>query len=370
MPTTSTCTVVGVFDDDEAAQRAVDSLTADAFRRDEIEVSRADEYPKAALGTGKDVTGSQRSERESGGIGGFFRWLVGADVDEEDRGIYAEAVRRGNTVVTVTTDESKQDLAADIMDENGAIDVDRRLAWWKERGYTAYDPAAAPYAREDALRERQEYYRDDGGSRTIPVVKEEIRVGKQAVQRGGVGVYNRITEQPAEHSVKLREEHVRVRPARGRPARHGSRPRQTRQVIEVTEMAEEPVVEKRMRVVEEVVVGKEANERTQTIRDKVRRSDVKVERVTAGSDPNGYEEDFRRDFKTRFGTDRSATYETYAPAYDYGYRMASDQRYRGKNWDEVEHALRTDYERNNPNSTWDRMKGAVRYGWEKVTGRR
>ena len=32
--------------------------------------------------------------------------------------------------------------------------------------------------------------------------------------------------------------------------------------------------------------------------------------------------------------------------------------------------LRTDYLRNNPNSAWDRMKGAVRYGWEKVTGKR
>ena len=38
-------------------------------------------------------------------------------------------------------------------------------------------------------------------------------------------------------------------------------------VIEVKEFAEEPVVEKRARVVEEVRVGKNVSERTETVRD-------------------------------------------------------------------------------------------------------
>ena len=39
-------------------------------------------------------------------------------------------------------------------------------------------------------------------------------------------------------------------------------------------------------------------------------------------------------------------------------------------WSEVESDLRTDYERSYPNSAWERVKSAARYGWEKVTGRR
>ena len=38
------------------------------------------------------------------------------------------------------------------------------------------------------------------------------------------------------------------------------------------------------RVVEEIVVGKTAEERTETVRDKVRRKDVEVERTGTGAD--------------------------------------------------------------------------------------
>jgi stress response protein YsnF len=48
-------------------------------------------------------------------------------------------------------------------------------------------------------------------------------------------------------------------------------------MIEVTETVEEPVVSKRARVVEEVIVNKEAKDRVETIRDTVRSTGVKVE---------------------------------------------------------------------------------------------
>jgi len=47
--------------------------------------------------------------------------------------------------------------------------------------------------------------------------------------------------------------------------------------MEVREKSEEAVVQKQARVVEEVRVGKEVNERTETVRDTVRRTDVQVE---------------------------------------------------------------------------------------------
>jgi len=50
--------------------------------------------------------------------------------------------------------------------------------------------------------------------------------------------------------------------------------------------------------------------------------------------------------------------------------MASDPRYKSGNFDDVADDLKTDYMRHNPNSAWEKMKGAVRYGWEKVTGKR
>ena len=48
--------------------------------------------------------------------------------------------------------------------------------------------------------------------------------------------------------------------------------------IEVAETDEEAVVGKTARVKEEVVVHKEATDRVETVRDTVRRQDVKIER--------------------------------------------------------------------------------------------
>jgi hypothetical protein len=81
-----------------------------------------------------------------------------------------------------------------------------------------------------------------------------------------------------------------------------------------------------------------------------------------------YADDYRRHFASTYGS--ASAYEVYAPAYEYGARTAADPAYRGRSFEEIEETLRTDYLRNNPNSTWDQIKGAVRYGWERATGQR
>jgi len=99
------------------------------------------------------------------------------------------------------------------------------------------------------------------------------------------------------------------------------------------------------------VVGKETIERTETIRDNVRRTEVRVDPI-AGSDA------------------RTATESDTAPGYAYGSRMAGDPRFTGRSWDQAENDLRVDYMRNNPTSRWDDVKADIRRGWEKVTGSR
>jgi uncharacterized protein (TIGR02271 family) len=360
---TSTRTIVGVFDDYATAQRAADRLLERGFSRDEVHVTSARDYAGDAASGNTGMAGRPPSETTGGGISGFFHRLFGMETDEEERGRYSEAIRRGSAVVAVKTSEERQDTAADILNEFNPIDMDERASSWQDRGYERYDAGSAPYTDEEVARER-ERYRSASEQRTIPVVKEELRVGKRAVQKGAVRIYNDVHDEPVEQQVELREEHVRVdRRTANRPATEGD-VHALDEVIEVREMSEEPVVEKQTRVVEEVVIGKETKSRTETVRGTIRKTDVNVERTGAGED------DFRRDFQTRYGSDPSANYESYAPAYQYGSRMASDSRYAGRRWEDVESTLKTDYERNNPNSTWDRVRGSVRYGWEKVTGKR
>jgi hypothetical protein len=60
-------------------------------------------------------------------------------------------------------------------------------------------------------------------------------------------------------------------------------------------------------------------------------------------------------------------YEDYAPAYQYGAKMATDEAYSGKPWKDIEPQLRSDWEGTNPNSAWNKIKAAVRHGWERIT---
>jgi stress response protein YsnF len=94
-----------------------------------------------------------------------------------------------------------------------------------------------------------------------------------------VRVESRVTETPVEQDVQLKEERVTVerRPV-DRPVSNTDKAFKEGS-IEVTERAEEAVVAKEARVVEEVVINKEVGERTETVRDSVRRTDVDVTEV-------------------------------------------------------------------------------------------
>jgi uncharacterized protein (TIGR02271 family) len=114
----------------------------------------------------------------------------------------------------------------------------------------------------------------------IPVAEEELHVGKREVNRGRVRLHSRVVEQPVQEQVTLREERIDVerRPVSGttQAGTLAGDPFQER-TIEVEERGEEAVVSKEARVVEEVVVRKEADQRTETVSDTVRRTEVDVE---------------------------------------------------------------------------------------------
>ena len=65
-----------------------------------------------------------------------------------------------------------------------------------------------------------------------------------------------------------------------------------------------------------------------------------------------------------------STYDEYKPAYSYGSEMARNEKYRGRQWNDVESDLRTDWDSryaNGGQSTWEKMKAAVRQGWDRMT---
>ena len=117
----------------------------------------------------------------------------------------------------------------------------------------------------------------------LPVIEEEIKIGKREVERGGVRVHSRVTERPVEETVTLREEHVTVdrRPA-NREVSQADMAAVREGTFELTETEQEAVVAKQARVVGEVVVSKEVRQHEETVRDTVRRTDVEVEKNATG----------------------------------------------------------------------------------------
>lgn len=338
-------TLVAVFDDYAAAQQASRELMNQGIQQSAIQIESNLRTGAAGHGGSTDY---QRSGQNESGFMGWFRRAFGSDNPDTETEHYAEAVRRGNALLSVAVPDAQVDSVTQMLNHMGAVDIDRRAAAWRESGYTGYDPNAQPYNHDEAARERAQYKDTNArANNTMPVVQEELEVGKRSVQRGGVRVYSRVISQPVEEKVNLREEHVRVerRPA-NRPVGEADMSQMRDQTIEVTEMAEVPVVNKRARVTEEVVVGKEATERTETIRDNVRHTEVRVDKLDQGTEQR-----------------------TPDAAYDYGYQAASNPIYRGRSWDDVQNDLRTDYLRNNPNSKWEQVKDSIRRGWDKVTGR-
>jgi uncharacterized protein (TIGR02271 family) len=302
--------------------------------------------------------------------GGLLGALVGMGIPEEDAHAYAEGVRRGGTLVTVATDDAHSGPVADILNRHGAVDIDTRAAEWRGRGWGGFRHDAQPLSGDDIIRERE--YATTGaqtlaagqqGEIRVPVTEEELAVGKRPVQRGGVRIYRRVEETPVQEQVQLREEHVTVdrRPV-DRPVTAGDQELFQERTYEVREMAEEPVVAKQARVAEEVVIRKDVDTRTETVNDTVRRTDVDVQQV-ADRDYDVWDQEFRRDFTTRYpGT--GGDYNTYAPAYRYGYDLANDPRYSGREWHEIETTARTDWD-NRGIGAWDRFKDSVRYAWDR-----
>jgi len=371
-------TVVGVYDSYAQAQNAMNDLLSSGFSRTDVHLNAGTDSVDQTADTEKHESGS--------GIGNFFRSLFGMDDNREQGDVYSEAVRRGSCVLTVdAASDELRDRAIDIMNRYDPVDIDERSSTWRSQGWSGYDESAPRYTAAEIEKERgvaqgsTGMTTQQGESERIPVVEEELHVGKREVQRGGVRVFQRVREKPVQESVQLREEHVTIeRHPVDQPASKADMDAIKEGAIELREMAEEPVVSKSARVVEEVEVRKDVAQRTEEINDTVRRTDVEVQQLApstrnAGSDfgdtmATSDDADYRTHWQTAYGTS-GGRYEDYDAAYRYGSTMGGSGRFTNYQWNDVEPQLRSDWEANHPESTWDKVKDAVRYGAERGTGR-
>lgn len=258
-----THTVIGIFDNKQEAMNAMNALVSNGFIKENIDVSNRSE----AVANNTATATTEKSEGFGDSVSNFFGNLFGDD--ETTRNKYLNVTSDTEGIVTVQTDTQEQaDRASKILDDSGAVDVDERDAQYQQKY------AANTAANTNADREM-----------TIPVVEENLEVGKRTVETGGVRVRSRIVERPVEETLRLREEHVVVnrRPV-DRAATDADFSNFKEGDIEITERAEQAVVGKEARVVGEVAIGKTVEEHDKTITDTVRKTEVDVEKLDADTD--------------------------------------------------------------------------------------
>jgi uncharacterized protein (TIGR02271 family) len=333
--------VTAFFDSRSDAEQAIERLTEAGVSRDNIRFMPGDERDPSD----NDAGTSARTEPR-----GFWDSLGDWFLPDEDRGTYAEGLRRGGYLLSVEASDAQYERVLDILDDEGTIDIDERANSWREEGWTggsaaagrddvlsgstanlttgdaattsgiATGPAGATRLSDDLAatdagsatavppmspESRMSDFDADGstgsdrsadvastsqagltgaearltdrGEEVIPVAEERLRVGKRDVSHGRVRIRSYVVETPVEEQVTLREERVAVerRPA-DRALGDAEQAFQER-TIEAEERSEEAVVSKEARVTEEVVVRKEAEQRTETVSDTVRQTEVEVE---------------------------------------------------------------------------------------------
>ncbi len=259
-------TVVGLFSSTSAAQQVKQTLISDGYDASDVKVVANDANEDNDEYETSSTTGSAAESTAKGvgaKIGHFFSSLTGGDEHAHDH--FANGVNSGGALLTVKTSDEEASEVAALLKQHGARDIDGGYQNEAESGTPVFGGAS----KAETVT----------GGTAIPIVEEELVVGKREVDRGGVRVYSHIVESPVTADVNLHNETVNVerrfvnRPATAADFQTGAG------AFELRATGEEAVVGKTSRVVEEVVVGKQASERTEAIHDTVRKTEVDIEQI-------------------------------------------------------------------------------------------
>ncbi len=261
--------IVTLYDTAEHAEAARRSLEAAGFAPSEISLINS-----KTLG----VAGDKLSEP------GLWHRLFGRDIQEYEAKVYGRSVEAGGVVLTIRVPEAEASRAMSILNAHRAVDLSKRA---EQEGLIATAPVAAskpavavrPTTPATPTIPATAAAGATAGEEVLALAEEQINVGKRLVQGGTTRIRRFVIETPVEAQVTLHEEHARVLRRASADPNFIRNIDWTDKTIEITETAEEPVVTKSVHITEEVVIQREGSDHVKTLRDKVRRQQVEVERV-------------------------------------------------------------------------------------------
>ena len=126
------------------------SVTAFFDTQDAADVARGDliraGVPEADLRIAGGATGMAEPAQPQG----FWESLKEFFIPDEDRHLYAEGLRRGGYALSVQTDSVAYPRVIEMLDRDGAVDMEERAAGWRGEGWSGFEGAGALGEREMA----------------------------------------------------------------------------------------------------------------------------------------------------------------------------------------------------------------------------
>lgn len=247
-------TVVGIFKNSSEAQNAKKHLLKNGFSDNIIDISsQPDKKTDQDEDWGDKVTG-------------FFKNLFSS---EEESSKYSRAAS-GSTVVTVHVQDSDEaEIAADILDDHGAIDVNEYARSFENTPTSAGSDTSRASDPDDT---------------SVPVNIKSTNNGQKEGQAAETRSRSQIVDRPVEETNRLREEDVNKEGKTG--YRAGSE--EDLDVfmegpVEFTEDDEIVVINEEVWVVEEVDVFEDVDEKQETIREIIRDTEEKTDDLEKGN---------------------------------------------------------------------------------------
>ena len=241
--------VTAFFEDRAAAQAAVRRVVDAGVPENAVRIVEGND-PAAA--------GAAPAQEDKG----FLDSLADFFMPDEDRYTYAEGLRRGGYVVSARVAADQHAHVAELLDDDHGVDLDERSSGWRDEGWAGYQAGAAAGASAEG---------------TIEVAQENLKIGKRDVSHGRVKVRSYVVEDQVSEDVTLTREEVDVTRRSVDRAVDNADAVFAEKSIEVEETAEEAVVAKEARVVEEIDVSKHAETDVKTVTDTVRHTEVEVD---------------------------------------------------------------------------------------------
>jgi uncharacterized protein (TIGR02271 family) len=245
--------VIAVYDTLAHANAAVNTLRSAGYSSSDISIiGNGGNGPKADFG-------------ESG----YWNRLFGRDIGLHEGGAHGRTVPRSGVTVTIRVPESETTKVIELLDSYRPVNV-------VDRARTQDPSAAVPKVIVPPPTSAADFKRDE---EVVPLAEEQLNVGKLQIDAGITRVRRFSIEKPVEVSITLHEERAEVMRRAISDPDYAKDVDWSEQAIEVTEKAEQPVVNKTVRVIEEVVIRRKGTDHVEIVHDTVRRQELEVEKV-------------------------------------------------------------------------------------------